>query len=176
MSGTAPLTVLSRSLDQLGDLLVHVRSDSLDAQTPCSDWTLGQLADHVVAAPAKFAIMVRGEQPDWAAPAPHLDDGWAGAFRSSADDLMHLWHQGSATEGPGPEWQTAEFAVHAWDLARTLGRSTSELDPEVAEQGLAFMKANLRDEIRGEAFGPEKPAPPGGDAYDEIAAFAGRTA
>ncbi len=174
MSGSAPLTVLARSLDQLGDLLVHVRAEMLDGPTPCSDWTLGQLADHVVAAPAKFAVMVRGEQPDWSAQPPHLDDGWAAAFRSSADDLMHLWHQ--APEDGDPAWQTAEFAVHSWDLAHALGRSTGELDPEVAEQGLAFMKANLRDEMRGEVFGPEQPARTDGDAYDAIAAFAGRTA
>ena len=30
--------------------------------------------------------------------------------------------------------------------------------------------------MRGEAFGPEQPAPAGGDAYDAIAAFAGRSA
>jgi uncharacterized protein (TIGR03086 family) len=176
MSDSAPLIVLARSLDQLGDLLVHVREDKLGGPTPCTDWTLGQLVDHVVAAPAKFAVMVRGEQPDWSASPPHLDDGWAAAFRSSADDLMHLWHQGTASEGSSPDWQTAEFAVHSWDLAHALGRSTGELDPEVAEQGLAFMRANLRDEMRGEVFGPEQPAPTDGDAYDAIAAFAGRTA
>ena len=70
---------------------------------------------------------------------------------------------------------TAEFAVHTWDLAHALGRSTGELDPAVAEQGLAFMQANLKAEMRGEAFGPEQPAPADGDAYDAIAAFAGRT-
>jgi len=159
----------------MGDLLLHVQADSLDGPTPCSDWTLGQLVDHVVAAPTKFAVMVRGEQPDWSASPPHLEDGWAAAFRSAADDLMHLWHQGSASEGNDPDWQTAEFAVHSWDLATALGRSTSELDPEVAEQGLGFMKANLREEMRGEVFGPQQPAPSGGDAYDAIAAFAGRT-
>ena len=74
-----------------------------------------------------------------------------------------------------PNWMTAEFAVHTWDLAHALGRSTGDLDPEVAEQGLGFMRANLRAEIRGEAFGPEQPAPETGDAYDAIAAFAGRT-
>ncbi len=174
MSGSAPLVALARALDQVGDLLVHVRSDQLDRQTPCSDWTLGQLADHVVAGPAKFAEMLRGEQPDWAAGPPHLEGGWASAFRSSADDLMHLWHRGAAPDGSDPDWQTAEFAVHAWDLARALGRSTKELDPVVAERGLAFMRANLRAEIRGEAFGPEQPAPADGDAYDAIAAFAGR--
>ena len=79
----------------------------------------------------------------------HLTDGWASAFRSAGDDLMHLWHAGGAGEGADPDWQTAEFAVHSWDLAHALGRSTAELDPEVAEQGLAFMRANLREEMRG---------------------------
>jgi uncharacterized protein (TIGR03083 family) len=175
MSDSA-VTVLARSLDQLGDLLVHVPADRLDEPTPCSDWKLADLVDHVVAAPAKFAVMVRGEQPDWSASPPHLDDGWAAAFRSSADDLMQLWREGSGSDGSSPDWQTAEFAVHTWDLAHALGRPTGELDPEVAEQGLAFMKANLRDGMRGEAFGPEQPTPSGGDAYDAIAAFAGRTA
>ena len=46
----------------------------------------------------------------------------------------------------------------------------------MAEQGLGFMRANLKAEMRGEAFGPEQPAPADGDAYDAIAAFAGRTA
>jgi len=174
MSGSAPLTVLSRSLDQMGDLLLHVRAESLDGPTPCTDWSLGQLVDHLVAGPTSFAVMLRGEQPDWSAPPPHLEDGWAAAFRSAADDLIHLWHQGSATEGSSPDGQTAEFAVHAWDLAHALDRSTGELDPEVAERGLAFMKANLRDDMRGHVFGPEQPPPAGGDAYDAIAAFAGR--
>jgi uncharacterized protein (TIGR03083 family) len=175
MAATAPLVALARALDQVGDLLVHVQSDQLEAKTPCSDWTLGQLADHVVAGPAKFADMLRGEQPDWSSGPEHLESGWASAFRASADDLMHLWHGGAAPERSDPDWQTAEFAVHAWDLSRALGRSTSELDPVVAERGLAFMKANLREDIRGEAFGPEQPAPADGDAYDAVAAFAGRT-
>jgi uncharacterized protein (TIGR03083 family) len=174
-SDSAPLTVLTRSLDQLGDLLLHVRADALDGPTPCTEWKLGQLVDHIVAAPGNFAVMVRGEQPDWSAATPHLDNGWAAEFRSSADDLMHLWHQGSVAEGNNPDWQIAEFAVHSWDLAHALGRSTGELDPEVAEQGLGFMKANLRDEMRGDVFGPEQPAPAEGDAYDAIAAFAGRS-
>ncbi len=176
MADSAPLVVLARALDQVGDLLVHVRTESLDGSTPCADWTVGRLVDHVVAGPPKFAVMLRGEQPDWSAAPEHLEGGWAAAFRASADDLMHLWHQGAPAEGSNPDWQTAEFAVHAWDLAHALGRSTGELDPEVAERGLAFMRASLREEMRGEVFGPEQPAPADGDAYDAIAAFAGRTA
>jgi uncharacterized protein (TIGR03086 family) len=173
MPSETSVAVLARSLDQLGSLLLNVSGDRLDAPSPCSDWTLGALADHVVAAPAKFATMMRGETPDWSAAPEHLEDGWAQTFRAGADELMLLWNQAEA-EGD-PDMQTAEFAVHSWDLAHALGRPTSELDPAVAEHGLGFMHANLRDEIRGEAFGPEQPAPADGDAYDAIAAFAGRT-
>ena len=93
--------------------------------------------------------MMRGEQPDWSA--VRRTSTTAGHWPSvpSADDLVDLWNQWYAAEGSDPDWQTAELAVHSWDLAHALGRSTGELDPAVAEQGLAFMKANLRAEMRG---------------------------
>jgi hypothetical protein len=64
--------------------------------------------------------------------------------------------------------------VHTWDLAAALGRSSGDLDPEVAERGLVFMHANLTNDNRSPAFGPEQPAPDSADAYLRIAAFAGR--
>ena len=65
--------------------------------------------------------------------------------------------------------------MHTWDLATALGRSTGDLDAEVAERGLAFMGASLTDDNRSPAFGPEQPAPEGADAYRRLAAFAGRS-
>jgi len=50
----------------------------------------------------------------------------------------------------------------------------TDLDPDVAERGLAFMQASLNDDNRAPAFHPEQPAPPDADAYTRIAAFAGR--
>jgi hypothetical protein len=37
------------------------------------------------------------------------------------------------------------------------------------------MQANLTDDNRGPVFGPGQPAPDGADAYQRIAAFAGRS-
>ena len=51
--------VLSSGLDQLADLLEDVRADALDQPTPCADWKLGDLVDHVVASPSKFVTMAR---------------------------------------------------------------------------------------------------------------------
>ena len=89
---------------------------------------------------------------------------------------MEAWHGVGDGEAPmGPDWQSAEIAVHTYDLATALGRPTAALDPEVAERGLAFMQANMTADNRGQAFQPEQPAPAGADPYQRIAAFAGRT-
>jgi uncharacterized protein (TIGR03086 family) len=167
--------VLSHALDQTGDLLALVHPDDLGRATPCPDWTVQHLVDHLVATPGRFLQMMNGEQPDWAAEPPRITEDWAGAFRVSADDLIHAWHGRPDAETASADWQSAELATHTWDLARAIGRSTDDLDAEVAERGLAFMQANLTADNRSVAFGPEQPAPADGSAYDRIAAFAGRT-
>jgi len=170
------LAVLTRGLDQAATLLESVGDEDLGRPTPCHDWTAAELVDHLIAAPASFAGMVRGDEVDWSAPTPHVGDDRAEAFRASADELLQAWRAVGEGDAPmGPDWQSAEIAVHTYDLATALGRPSSELDAEVAERGLAFMRANLTPEIRGPAFGPEQPAPDGADAYERIAAFAGRT-
>jgi uncharacterized protein (TIGR03086 family) len=169
------LVVLARGLDQAAELVGSVGREHLATRTPCTEWTVSELVDHLVAAPAAFARLVRGEEVDWSAPAPQVGDDREAAFRTNADALMQAWAEaGTGQVQPGPDWQTAELAVHAYDLASALGRPTGHLDREVAERGLAFMQANLKPEIRGLAFGPEQAAPDGADAYQRIAAFAGR--
>jgi uncharacterized protein (TIGR03083 family) len=169
-----PIGVLSRALDQTGNLLDHVNTDVLERPTPCSDWDVAALADHLVNDPRQFLLMVRGEQPDWSAPTPHVTQAWGQTFRASADELVQAM-QGLGESPPlPPEMQLAEFAVHGWDLATALDLPLDGLDPEVAELGLEFMQANLKPEMRTGAFGPEQPAPPDAGPYDRIAAFAGR--
>jgi uncharacterized protein (TIGR03086 family) len=168
--------VLARGLEQTALILGEVPDDRLSETTPCDDWTLSDLVDHVVHGTANFARTVRGEDVDWSDPTPHVGAERADAFRSAAADLLTAWRE-QGTDGAeiGPDWQSAEVAVHTYDLSAALGRPTADLDPTVAERGLAFMQANLSPEIRGEAFGPERPAPDGADAYQRIAAFAGRS-
>ncbi len=166
--------VLVHALDQAGDVLDHVNADVLSDPTPCGEWDVGALADHLVEAPARFLKMMGGEQPDWSAPTPHLTEGWAGAYRVTADDLLHAWHE---LEGDPPvpaEWQVAELAVHGWDLAVAIGFPLDRLDPEVAEVGLRFMRAAMTPERRGDAFAEEVAAPADAGPYDALAAFAGR--
>jgi uncharacterized protein (TIGR03086 family) len=171
---TESVRVLIHALDQAGDVLDQVHPDDVLRPTPCEGWDVSVLADHLVATPARFLTMMRGEEVDWSTEPSHLEHSWGPEFRNHADDLLHAWHE---LEGDPPipaQWQVAELAVHTWDLATALGHPVERLDPEVAETALAFMRASLRPELRGEVFGPEQPAPPGAGPYALLAAFAGR--
>lgn len=166
--------VLARALDQTADVLDQVHPEALSEPTPCGDWDVAALADHLVAAPRQFLAMARGEEVDWAAPVEHVTQEWGPAFRVAGDDLIHQWHEHSADAPVSADMESAELAVHTWDLATAIGFPVDRLDPEVAERGLAFLRANLTADRRGSAFGPEQPAPAGAGPYEQIAAFAGR--
>ena len=168
------VAVLSRALDQTGDVLAAIHRDQLSDPTPCPDWDVAHLIGHVLGAPGRFTEAARGGDPDWSAPPEPVTANWTARFRSDADDLIHAWHQqGDQADEGAADWQIAEFAVHTWDLLRATGQHR-ELDPEVAERGYAFMSKALTAENRGKAFEPEVEAPPDADPYDRIAAFAGR--
>lgn len=170
--GVDSVELLARAIDQLERLLAEMSPGQATRPTPCSDWTLADLVDHIVAAPDRFLRLARGEDIDWSALTPSAGPDPAGAFRASAEEL--LASMGSSQAAVPVDWQIAELAVHTYDLARALDRSTRNLDAEVAERGFAFMRKNLTPENREPAFGPQQPTPEGADSYERIAAFAGR--
>ena len=164
-------SIVTRGLDQLGDLLNAVTPEDVERATPCSRWTVADLSDHIVNSTAGMATMARGGQPDWGVSTHHGDP--AAALDREGRALLEALDAG---DGAFPEGMAAaELAVHAYDLATALGKGTADLDPEVAEAGYAFMSSSMTDEMRGDAFGPEQPAPADADTYQRIAAFAGRS-
>ena len=174
-SERADLALLTVALDQAADLLGRVGDEQLTLPTPCADWSVTELVDHLVNTPTMFTTIMRGEEPDWGAAPPHAGADREARFRTAGDSLVEVWGSTGDGDQPSPlSWQLAELAVHTWDLASALDEPTDHLDPDVAERGLAFMQAGLTDENRGPVFAPEQPAPPDADAYTRIAAFAGR--
>jgi uncharacterized protein (TIGR03086 family) len=175
-SEPSDLALLTVALDQAAALLGRVGDEELSAATPCTDWSVSDLVDHLVNAPSHFTTMMRGEEPDWGAPPPHVGSDRETRFRAAGDELVEAWRAGGDGDQPSPlEWQLAELAVHTWDLATAVHHQTGDVDPAVAQRGLAFMQGGLTDDNRAPVFGPEQPAPPDADAYTRIAAFAGRS-
>lgn len=163
--------IVARGLDQLGAMLSTVTPEDSGRATPCSEWTVADLSDHIVNSVAGMATMAQGGEPDWT-DSTHHDDP-AEALDQQGRALVDALE---ASDGAFPDGMAAaELAVHTYDLSTALRRATSDLDPEVAEVGHAFMRASMTDDMRGAAFGPEQSAPADADAYQRIAAFAGRS-
>lgn len=165
-------TVLEMALRQLGELMGGVTEANAGDPTPCTDWTVAQLSDHIVHVTGNFAQVFRGEKVDWTAAAPTLDGDRAAAFDTVADRLRQA-AAGAPEDTLG--MPCAELGVHTWDLATALGAQTAGFDARVADVGYAMLQANLTDDARGGAFAPAVSPPAGADAYTRLAAFAGRS-
>ena len=188
METAAPVELLKRALDQMDRVLSRVAPARLGDPTPCGDWDLRALVNHVAGGPARFAAMVRGHAVDRAQPAPdHTAGDFLAVWRGGRDDLVAAWREPGAMERTlrfpfgelparlGIGIQIVENAVHAWDIAETLGESAM-LDGGIAEDALTWAR-RLMDPARrapGGPFGPEVEAPPGADAVTRLAAFLGR--
>ncbi|MTE11822.1 TIGR03086 family metal-binding protein [Nocardia aurantiaca] len=191
MPDTSPvdptIDLLERAIAQMGDVIAAITPDQASLPTPCENWHVRRLVDHIVGQILRdFATAARGGTPDWGAPHDAVGADWAAEFRSRAQPLLEIW-RAADLERPVPgmggeaplrgraDQQITEFAMHAWDLTRATGQRRT-LDPELAEHGLTWSKQVLKPEFRGpgKAFGIEVPIAADAPAYDRLAAWFGR--
>jgi uncharacterized protein (TIGR03086 family) len=174
-SEISPVDLLARSLKQAGGLIATVTPEQAGLSTPCTEWDLGTLVNHVVRDTHQFTKMAAGAK--WEQGEITLEpDQWADAFTSGSDDLLAAWRGNGSLDEAGTNrisQQIAEFSVHGWDIARATGH-TGDLDAEVAVFGLGWAKQTLKPEYRGTAFGPEVEIASDAPEPDQLAAFFGR--
>ncbi len=164
----------------------------LGRPTPCRDYDVADLVDHIVEAGRRAAALGRGQAPPPGDDSPHVDLSDApGQLRRAAADAAPAWDDDSRWSSsftmPWGEEYTgatlvhmylAELAVHAWDLARATGQ-IDELDPSLAVTALEGARAMIKPEYRdmvapGSPYGEEVPPPPDADDWERLAAFMGR--
>lgn len=164
---------LQRALTQAADLLDTVTADDLARPTPCADWDVRALANHLIAQPRIFVTMLQGSPPGWNGREDYTEQ-LGDELRTRGNALVNLWREVGEDAMLDPDWQAAEVAVHTWDLATALGRPTAGLDEAVAQRALVTMDRVLGPVRKGRAFADARSAPAGSDAYGHLAAYAGR--
>ena len=180
---TDPLARFDRAAAVADSVLSRIGPEQLALPTPCPEWTVRQLINHVVGGTAVFAGMMTGEAVD--REVDFLGDDPHGAFRAAVARLRALFAEPGALERivPSPfgarpatalvEMRTNEMMVHSWDLARATGQST-DLDPELAETCVEAFR-RLRASGRGAGmFADPQPVSDTAPAADRMAALAGR--
>jgi uncharacterized protein (TIGR03086 family) len=176
-----PLVAHQRAQDIFASVLVNVTSDQLSLPTPCSEWDVKALIDHVVAGNQRVIERAGGQ----AVPLPEdLGVAYRASARAAHENFcepgaLSRAYQLPIGEIPGTafiELRTSDLLVHAWDLAVATGQPT-DLDPELAEYVLAFSKQMMsRSGLRGDGhpFAQEQPCGDEHPVADRVAAFLGR--
>ncbi|WGL51551.1 maleylpyruvate isomerase family mycothiol-dependent enzyme [Nocardioides sp. BP30] len=170
------ILALQRALTQAAGLLDGIGGADLDKPTPCTEWDVRRLANHLIAAPRIFVTMLQGAPPGWNGREDYTAD-LGDELRTRGNTLINLWREVAAAGEEtmaDPDWQAAEIATHTWDLATSLGITTDDLDQSVAQRALVTMDRVLGPVRKGRAWADARSAPAGSDAYTHLAAYAGR--
>jgi uncharacterized protein (TIGR03086 family) len=182
MPGDDEFALLARAVGQTRAIISHIRPEQKNLPTPCTEWDVRALVNHVVFDTQNFTAAVGGgERP--AADADLIGANWTDAYATASDRLLAAWRQrGTAGEvrlGRGEvaaTWASGMHlfseTVHGWDIASATGQST-DLDPDVGQAALDFARENL-EPFRGRGFGPPVAVPEDASLYDRLAGFCGR--
>jgi uncharacterized protein (TIGR03086 family) len=183
-TSTALLAAHQRAQDAFARVLARVTDDQLDAPTPCTEWTVRDLVGHVIAGNQRVATgaawHAQGGEDVAELIALHgssAEDAHAAFASSGGLDRTYELSLGSIPGSMVVGMRATDALVHAWDLARATGQSTSDIDEELAAELLAAARERVRPELRGpgKPFADEQPCGPGASASDRLAAFLGRS-
>lgn len=179
---------LEQAIATTRSVLANVNADQLDLDTPCAQWKVSDLVNHIVGGQQFFAKAMRGDA---------MDDGetdfasgdFVATFDQAAQECVAAFQADGAMgkmltlpfgQMPGQAFvglATTDTFTHGWDLAKATGQDT-DLAPELAGQLLEASKMMIQPAFRSEegtVFGPEQQAPDGASNADKLAAFLGRT-
>ncbi|BAJ32577.1 MULTISPECIES: TIGR03086 family metal-binding protein [Kitasatospora] len=188
LDGPALLALHARALAHFGDLVRAVPDDAWQAPTPCTDWTVRQLVNHLAAeqlwVPALLAGATVAEVGDrfdgdvlgadplaaWAAAA-------TGALAALAEPgalerTVHLSYGDREAAGYARE-MTVDAVVHAWDLAQGIGADAT-VDPVAAEFALAELTPHTDALAASGVFAAPVPVPADADAATRLLGLVGR--
>lgn len=181
-----PVDDLAAVLDSACELVAGV--SRWDAPTPCPEWTVRELVNHLVLGHRLFTAVLRGK-PGGALD-PHasdaLDDDPVAAYREAVAGLLAAFRQPGVLEQvfevpagtvPGiaaAHLRIVEELVHGWDLARATGQEP-KFEDAVVEREIAFSAAKLADlPAERNPFAPPVPVAEDAPPLDRLVALLGR--
>jgi uncharacterized protein (TIGR03086 family) len=173
---------LDLTFDNAQGVIAGVRADQLDDKTPCAEWTVRELLEHMIGVVAGMGAATRGEPRTSFAlggdPAAQFAEASAGTLAAwRAPGVLDRIIDGGPAPMPGRVLagiNLLDTATHTWDVAVATGQP-SALPDAVAAAALEASRMIIRPEIRAGRFAPEIAAPAGATTTDQLVAFLGRT-
>jgi len=157
-----PVELYRATTDRAIALLDAVRNDQLGSPTPCSEWAVQQLIDHLVGGTEYLLSAAEGRDP------VPLTDATAADYRAGVTNVLVALKvpgaiEKSCTSPLGFEWPVSaavagtfmDVLIHTWDLARATGQD-EKLDPALVDACTAMFLPDMPE--HGRAAGIIGPA------------------
>lgn len=181
MTETDPFGDFDRAAAAAGGIVDRIGVERFGDPTPCSEWDVRQLLDHLIGGTTHFHALLTGgarAEVSSAEPAVAFREALAAlrAEFASADGLTREVGTSFGTQSGATlmHMRTTEMIVHGWDLAKATGQST-DLDPEVAQRCLDVFRRVRGGNRRADGmFGAPQPVADDAPPADQLAAYAGR--
>jgi uncharacterized protein (TIGR03086 family) len=156
---------------------VEGATDKLTAPTPCDEWDVRTLMNHMLDAQNYFVGAARGEDvlPPSPTPPALLGADPASDFAQGRDETLRTFGAEGVIEKTGPSLGIAfcDQLLHGWDLARATGQDAT-MPGGLPEAAYEMIDGRLTDEQRKGAFKPEVGVSPDASAQDKLLAYTGR--
>jgi len=186
-----PYAAFEQAVASTAEIVKGVRTGQMAAPTPCTEWDVRALLNHVIGtlwlSEALFTDatprhpMPPGGLPgsDLAGgdPAAAYAEGAAAALAAAGTgDALTRLHVTPLGDMPGPVlagFTTLDILVHGWDLAKATGQS-AVLDDGLASHVLEFARTAVTPDSRAPRIGPEVAVGNSALVTDQLMAFMGR--
>ena len=174
-------------------VVANIGPAQYELPTPCSEWTVRELLNHLVGTLHLGAALLTDQTPptnagpDDPPTNDFIGDDPAGAYRAGVDPLVAAttpaavggMHATPLGEMPGVAlagFCALDVLVHGWDLAKATGQS-ADIDPALAQPLLDFARQSVSEDMstRGQRIGPKVAPPRDADAMAQLIAYMGRT-
>lgn len=181
---------MARATASLVKVVRDIKPDQLSAQTPCTEYDVRRLVNHLLF----WGPSLEGAARKQAVPPPAGDEtdvdltaaDWAAALEAHIERTVAAWsrpvawqgttHVGGPTQLPAPlvgGMIVIEFVVHGWDLARAIGQRPAWDDEVTAYLYDELVKTAEQGRQLG-IYGPEIPIPASSPMLDRVLGLTGR--
>lgn len=178
---------LTSATDRLAGLVRNVTDGDLKAPTPCPEYTVGDLLDHVNGLSVAFtmAALKTPLEGSGAGDAARLPLDFRESMPQRLDELARAWRASEAWEGmtraggvdlPGEVAGAValdEIVLHGWDLARATGQPF-EVDEGLLQVVHGFVSSIGPDDRDGSLFGAAVEVDSNAPLLDRVLGLSGR--
>jgi len=176
-----------RALDRFGEHVHSIRDDQWGRPTPCTEWDVRALVQHLVYETMWMPPLLNGRtiaDVGDSLTGDLLGDDPIGAWDRSAkesaeavgstppDSIVHI-SRGDVTAVLYTNEVFTDLVIHGWDLARAIGADET-LDIESVDLLYGITKPIEAGLKASGAFGPQVVPPPGASRQTELLAIFGR--